>query len=212
MYSSRVRSFVNLTVASALLIAVGCGKSPSDSAASTSPANSTSASAANPSVEAVTRAASDFLDAVLKGDTQRASARLTPAAMQRIVASGKQFAPPGLETATFQVGEVRTPSTDRAFVHCMLTDNSTGTAHSEEMCCLMKLVDNDWRVSGIAYWAGPNMDGTMSDFETGQSMPIRRNPTAPNTAGPSTTPPSGVPASQSVPPRVAQEPTTSSPY
>ena len=113
------------------------------------------------------------MDAVLKGDTQRASARLTPQAMQRIIASGKQFAPPGLETATFKIGEVRSPAVDKAFVHCILTDTAPGAQpHSEEMCCLMRRVENDWRVSGIAYWSGPNQSGTMSDFETGQSMPI----------------------------------------
>jgi hypothetical protein len=184
---------------------IGCSKAPSNDAAATTATSSGS----SPSTEAVTRAASDFLDAVLKGDTQRASARLTPQAMQRIISSGKQFAPPGLETATFRIGEVRTPSTDKAFVHCILTDSSTGAAHSEEMCCLMRLVDNDWRVSGIAYWAGPNLDGTMSDFETGQSTPIRRNTSTPNMTGPATTTP---PGTQTLPPRVAQEPATTNSY
>jgi hypothetical protein len=186
----------------------GCSKAPSGDAA----APKATAGQTSPSTEAVTKAAADFLDAVLKGDTQRASACLTPQAMQRIIASGKQFAPPGLETATFRIGEVRTPATDKAFVHCILTDSSSGTAHSEEMCCLMRLVDNDWRVSGIAYWSGPNQGGTMSDFETGQSTPIPRNPTSPNTAGPGTAGPASSPSSQSLPPRVAQEPTSTSPY
>ena len=180
----------------------GCSKAPTNDAAATKQATSV----ISPSTEAVTKAAADFLDAVLKGDTQRASARLTPQAMQRIIASGKQFAPPGLETATFRIGEVRQPATDKAFVHCILTDNSSGAAHSEEMCCLMRYVENDWRVSGIAYWAGPNQNGTMSDFETGQSTPIPRNPAAPNSIGPGTAGPTSTPTSQSLPPRVAQEP------
>jgi hypothetical protein len=168
--------------------------------------STTGANAADPSTEAVAKAAADFLDAVLKGDTQRASARLTPQAMQRIIASGKQFAPPGLETATFRIGEVRAPSVDKAFVHCVLTDTAAGDSpHSEEMCCLMRLVDNDWRVSGIAYWSGPNQAGTMSDFETGQSTPIQQRPSTPNSPGPSMdTPPGGRPS----PPRMAQEPAT----
>jgi hypothetical protein len=193
---------------SGICFVCGCSKAPAEKTATTSSVTS----APSPSTDAVTKAASDFLDAVLKGDTQRASARLTPQAMQRIIASGKQFAPPGLETATFRIGEVRQPATDKAFVHCILTDNSTGTAHSEEMCCLMRYVENDWRVSGIAYWAGPNQNGTMSDFETGQSTPIPRNPTAPNAPGPGTAGPTGAPPSQSLPPRVAKEPGSASPY
>jgi hypothetical protein len=127
--------------------------------------------------------------------------------MQRIIASGKPFAPQGMENATFRVGEVRTPAVDRAFVHCIVTDSSTGKTASEDMCCLMRLVENEWRVSGIAYW-GPNQTGTMSDFETGQSMPIPRMQPA-TTAG---QPASNPPATSTLPPRIATEPASSSPY
>ena len=61
----------------------------------------------DPNSNPAARAAHDFLGAVLKGNTQAASALLTPAATQRIIASGKQFSPPGLETATFRIGAGR---------------------------------------------------------------------------------------------------------
>jgi len=128
----------------------------------------------DPNSSPMATAAHEFLDAVLKGDTQRASAKLTPAAVQRIVASGKQFAPPGLETASFKIGEVRSPSQDQAIVQCVLTDISEGTPHSEEMCCLLRKVENDWRVCGIAYGTTPDRPWTLSDFETGQNMSIPR--------------------------------------
>jgi hypothetical protein len=198
-------AFVSAIAFFGISLLLGCGTAPSNDTAATT----ATSGGPSPSTDSVTRAASDFLDAVLKGDTQRASARLTPQAMQRIISSGKQFAPPGLETATFRIGEVRTPATDKAFVHCILTDNSSGAAHEEEMCCLMRLVENDWRVSGIAYWAGPNLDGTMSDFETGQSTTIRRNPPTQNMTGPASTAPQ---TPQTLPPRVAQEPAATSPY
>ena len=83
------------------------------------------------------KAAYDFLDAVLKGDTRSGPAHLTPAAMQRIVASGKQFSPPGLETATFKIGEVRCAFATWPSCNVCLTDTSEGTPHSEEMCCLL---------------------------------------------------------------------------
>jgi hypothetical protein len=112
------------------------------------------------------RAAYDFLDAVLKGDSQGASERLSPLAMQRIVESGKQFAPPGLETATFRIGEVRKPSDSQALVQCVLTDKSEpGEPREEEICCLMRLVENQWCVSGIAYSAGPDKPPMILDFE-----------------------------------------------
>ena len=182
----------------------GCNQSSStDAAAANSPTNA----AASPSTDAIARAASDFLDAVLKGDTQRASARLTPQAMQRIIASGKQFAPPGLETATFHIGEVRAPSQGQAVVQCVLTDTAAGNSpRTEELCCLMRLVDNDWRVSGIAYGSGPDQPWTLSDFETGQNMALPRQPSMQSAAGSAAPAPTGRPS----PPRTAQEPVPTS--
>jgi hypothetical protein len=188
----------------------GCSKQPATTQGGAASAAPGSTAVAAPNTEAITNAASVFMDAVLKGDTQRASACLTPQALKRIVESGKQFAPPGLETASFKIGEVRTPSVDKAFVHCILTDTSSGLPHSEEMCCLMRQVAGEWRVSGIAYWDGMNTGGTMSDFETGQSTPIPGSRPQIPMAG-QTAPPAGVPATQGQPPHMAQEPGQTAP-
>jgi hypothetical protein len=177
----------------------GCGQSTTNEAAT--PSTNT---AANPPTDAVAQAAADFLDAVLKGDTQRASARLTPEAMQRIIASGKQFAPPGLETATFRIGQVRSPAEGQALVQCVLTDaSSTESPRNEEMCCLMRLVDNDWRVCGIAYGTSPDQPWTLSNFETGQNVAIPRQPSmqGPMASSAEATAGDGRPS----PPRTAQE-------
>jgi hypothetical protein len=187
-----------------LPILTGCGQSASTNSAA--PGQS-AATAADPSTDAIARAATDFMDAVIKGDTQRASARLTPQAMQRIISSGKQFAPPGLESATFKISAIRSPEVDKAVVLCILTDSASGpTPRNEEMCCLMKRVDNDWRVSGIGAFDQKTQQGVMSDFETGQSMPIPRDPSI--TGAPSGSP-TGVPGAptgtQNFPPRMAQE-------
>jgi hypothetical protein len=155
----------------------GCGQTSSNETVSATPATNVA-----PNTDAVARAAADFLDAVLKGDTQRASARLTPQAMQRIIASGKQFNPPGLESATFRIGQVRSPAKGQALVQCVLTDNSASNA-PEEMCCLMRFVDNDWRVSGIAYATAADQPWMLSDFETGQNIAIPRQPSMQAPAG-----------------------------
>jgi hypothetical protein len=142
------------------------------------------------------------MDAVLKGDSQRASARLTPTAMQRIVASGKQFQPPGWQTASFKITQVRSPSADQAIVQCMLTDTAAGSPQStEEMCCLLRRVDNDWRVCGIAYGTGDNQTWTLNDFETGRTIGIPRQPSM-NKGMVSSEGSAGRPS----PPRTAQEP------
>jgi hypothetical protein len=177
----------------------GCGQSASNE----TPGSATGSQTA-PNTDAVVRAATDFLDAVLKGDTQRASARLTPQAMQRIIASGKQFAPPGLETASFRIGQVRTPAKGQALVQCVLTDASAvNSPRNEEMCCLMRFVENDWRVSGIAYGTSADQPWTLSDFETGQNIAIPRQPAMqrPATQSAEATAPGGRPS----PPHTAQE-------
>jgi hypothetical protein len=170
---------VAVVVALGISLIAGCGGGEAGDDATANGSQSTTAAPSagpQPSTEAVTKAASDFLDAVLKGDTQRASARLTPQALERIIASGKQFAPPGLETATFRIGQVRMPSASQALVQCVLTDTPAdgSPARNEEMCCLLKLVEKDWRVSGIAYGTGPTQPWMLSDFETGNSTPIPR--------------------------------------
>jgi hypothetical protein len=179
----------------------GCGKSASDGATANAPTGG-AAAATSSATEAIATAASDFLDAILKGDTQRASARLTPQAIERIIASGIQFQPQGLQTAEFRIGEIRTPSQNQAIVQCVLTDKSAdGKQESEEMCCLMRHVEEDWRVSGIAYGKGPNQPWTLSDFETGRTTTIARQP-SPGLTGQPADPTSGRPS-----PRTAAEPT-----
>jgi hypothetical protein len=154
----------------------GCGKSSSNgNGASTQPDAPIIAKETDPNSNPAARAAHDFLGAVLKGNTQAASALLTPAATQRIIASGKQFSPPGLETATFRIGAVVAPSVDMAIVQCELTDTSEGTPRREEMACLLRNINGAWLVFGIAYGAAPGKPGILTNFETGQNSPVSPN-------------------------------------
>jgi hypothetical protein len=183
----------------------GCSK---PAATETPAAKSTSATpATSPDTQAATKAAADFVDALIKGDSERANALFTPQAVQQAAKTGKNFDPTGWPNTTYRMGEVRTPAVDRAFVHCFLVVNNSGTPHEEELCCLMRLVDNTWRVSGIAYWDAKN-PGTLQDFETGQQIPIPRNTPGGNTVGQPGTPQPG----QTLPQRMAQEPAATSPY
>jgi hypothetical protein len=155
----------------------GCSGSTSpEAAATTAAAGKQQAAQSDPASSPIAQAASEWLDAVLKGDTQRASARLTPQAMHRIIESKMTFSPPGagVDTQGFRIGEIRTPSLDQAIVQCLLNYNEGGKQHSEEMCCLLRRVDNDWRVSGIACGTDADKPWTLIDFETGQDIPIPR--------------------------------------
>jgi hypothetical protein len=192
---------VGLFIVLGVCILTGCGESGSNVETTSRPNGSAAAPATPAGTEVIAEAAADFLDAILKGDTQRASARLTPQAIERIIASGIQFQPQGLKTAVFRIGEIRTPSQNQAIVQCVLTDTSTdGKQESEEMCCLMRHVEEDWRVSGIAYGRGANQPWTLSDFETGQTTTIARQPSPASMGQPAT-----APAARPSPPRTATE-------
>jgi hypothetical protein len=184
-----------------LALLTGCGQSASDTAAV--PTTGPAAGSATVDSAAIARAATDFMHAVIKGDSQSSSALLTPQAIERIIATKSQFNPSGLQSATIQLGEIRTPAQDQAIVQFLLTDRSAPSgAEPEEGCCLMKRVASEWRVSGIAYGRGPNQPWTLSDFETGQTTAIPRQSTrAKPVQQASATMPSGRPS----PPRTAEQ-------
>jgi hypothetical protein len=198
-------------------LAVGCSK-PSDPANATTSNTSKTAGPANavpaiketdPNSNPVARAAYDFLDAMVKGDSQRASNRLTPQAMQRIIASGNQLAPPGMESATFKIGAIVDLSPGQAVAQCVITDTSQGTPHSEEMCCVLRQVDNDWRVFGIAYGTTADKPWVLSNFETGQTIPIPRqsmNALAGNRPSGGQQTPAGAPANPGAQTNIAARP------
>jgi hypothetical protein len=190
---------IGFVIVLGVFVASGCNQEPSSSGP-----RSPKAAARDASTDAIAKAAADFLDAVLQGDSQRISLRLTPQAMQRIVETGEQFNPPGLDKATYRIGEIRTPSRTQAVVRCELNVTSaTGATESDEMCCLMRLVDNDWRVCGVASSKRePGQAGMLLDFETGKATPIPslsaiRHATQPGA--------NGIPATRPSPPRTAQE-------
>src|SRR3954454_7518251 len=101
--SNRIRFGTVLSVA----LFVGCSGSTSPDTATTSAVNgSQQAAQTDTTSNPVAQAASEWLDAVLKGDTQRASARLTPQAMHRIIESKRTFSPPGagVDAEGFHIG------------------------------------------------------------------------------------------------------------
>jgi hypothetical protein len=155
---------IGFVVVFGFVLCAGCSKGTSSDAATTT-ATGTNVAQTNAASNPVAQAASEWLDAVLKGDTQRA--------VKQII-NGKTFSPPGVDNPSYQIGEVRTPSHDQAIVQCVLNYTAEGKQQSEEMCCLLKRIENNWRVSGIAYGTTPDKPWTLSDFETGQDIPIPR--------------------------------------
>lgn len=116
-----------------------------------------------------------FFTAVIKGDSNTANSCLTPRALAQFQSLGKTFEPPGLNNATFKIGKVEQPSPTGALVQCdVQAKDRDGNPLDEEMCCLLQLVDNQWRVCGIAY--GTEADQII-DFENMTPVKAQVNPT-----------------------------------
>lgn len=146
----------------ATIVASGCSKSEPTA----TPSASTPQAAAEPSNDPAALAAKTFIEAVVRGDTEGATQALTPQAIQQFEASGQRFAAPGLDSAQFRMGQVRKVNDTQALVQCMLSEKTAdGTSPEQEMCCIMKLVDGSWRVSGLAVDPGDGTPATILNFE-----------------------------------------------
>ncbi len=181
-----------------LALIAGCSHGSSSNTAGSANGGENTDFSKNP----IAQVASNFLDAVLKGDTDRGKALLTPQAVQQIVANDRKFDPPGVDNPSFRIEAVRMPTDDHAFVQCAFNYTAKGAVHNEEMCCALRLVNNEWRVSGIAYGTTPDKPWILSDFETGKDTPIPRNTSTESNPGQAT---SGGNLSRPSPPSTAQE-------
>ncbi|MEM8865045.1 MAG: hypothetical protein AAGF31_05810 [Planctomycetota bacterium] len=151
---------------------VGCsgGDPAANSAQATASTANEAGAAANSSQDPIAAAAEEFLAAVVQGDTPRATRMLTPDAIAQFAASQQGFASPEIGAPKFRVEQVRKVADDKAAVQCILTDDG-GDA---EMCCLLRRVGSDWRVSGVAYEVSPGQPPIILNFENPEpSAPTR---------------------------------------
>ncbi|NOY30655.1 MAG: hypothetical protein GXP28_10945 [Planctomycetes bacterium] len=123
----------------------------------------------------------EFLEAVRLGNSESASTKLTPLALQRIKENDMDFAPPASETAQFRVGKVEMFEADKAFVESVWIErDADGQSQDETMTWGLRLTDVGWRISGMAAHMGPDRPPILVDFENpGQLM----GTSAPRTPG-----------------------------
>ncbi len=153
-------SLVVLLVASAL---AGCSESGTDSSSRAS-AKSQQASGADKAVHA-------FLDAVRRGDDKKASALLTDLARKRTEEVDMVVAPPGSDSATFEISEVEAISDGEAHVLSKWTDlDADGKPYSDEIVWLLKRQGQEWRIYGMATRLFVDSKPVLLNFEDPQDM------------------------------------------
>jgi hypothetical protein len=160
----------------ALTLSAGCGsESASDPATASAPS------------DPVARVVYEFLEAVRIGDTETASARLTPLALQRTNELDLNISPPGSPTARFKVGTVEMVDAEKAVVECIWTDeDADGKSRDEMITWALKLNAGQWRISGMAADMGPDQPPVVMDFENPSQLASRYSggPAPPKTETP----------------------------
>jgi hypothetical protein len=197
-----MRSSLPVVLLSALFgLVVGCGQSDAPNA-STSTTSSTAPITADqvatsPGVPAdpVAQVVYNFLDAVRQGNTAVASGLLTPLALQRTSEMDFVFAPPGSPTARFEVGAAEMVEKDKAVVDSVWTDlDADGKPQSEPTLWALRMIEGQWRISGMAAEMGPNQPLMVIDFENPETMVPQKPVDPPVIAGPAATQPGQQPS------------------
>jgi hypothetical protein len=92
----------------------------------------------------------NFLEAVRTGNDAEASNMLTPVAREKTQAMQLVVAPPGSDTASFEVLETELVEQDAAHVASKWTDlDDQGNAHTDEIVWILRLEENGWRIAGM---------------------------------------------------------------
>jgi len=91
---------------------------------------------------------------------------LSPLAIQQFKLHGRTFSFPPIDEAKFQVNQVReAPGNEVAVQFALQLSTPNGEKVETEISCFMKLVDQAWRVCGMAYDAGPGQPPVVFNYE-----------------------------------------------
>jgi hypothetical protein len=137
-----------LVALSAWVIA-GCGgcSSSSSSSETTGTSSATTPAEAKPGPDV---AVFEFLKAVQEGDDKKAAEMLTKTAREKTAEKEMVVAPPGSETASFEVGEVQLLEDRGAYVSSTWTDiGEDGQPHSDQIVWVVRNEPEGWRIAGM---------------------------------------------------------------
>jgi hypothetical protein len=112
-----------------------------------------------------------FLEAVRTGDDEKAAMMLTSAARKRTAELDLEVAPPGSDTASFEVGEVQRVGEDGARVASTWSDlgeNLQRQAH--DFLWMVRREPEGWRIAGVAASVFEGEPPLKLNFEDPQEM------------------------------------------
>lgn len=150
------------------LLAVGCGQPQSNDGS-----RADGGSAANDLAQGdgPGSAVHRFLDAVRAGNDEKASAMLSPVARAKTAEYDMVVAPPGSDTASFQVGEVEMIGEEGAHVASMWTDvDEQGQKHTDTIIWMVRKLPEGWRIAGMATRVFEDKPAVILNFEEPEDM------------------------------------------
>lgn len=143
---------------------VGCGSS--EATPPTADAAATPAPAGGPET-----AVHSFLEAVRLGDDTKAQEMLTQLARQKTSEMDMVVAPPGSDTAKFEVGTVEVGTDGIARVDSVWSDlDHEGKRRTDQIKWLLRQESGQWRIAGMATKIFPDQNAVVLNFENPQEM------------------------------------------
>jgi len=113
----------------------------------------------------------DFLDAVKNGNDEKAGSLLTALAKQKTAEMEMVVAPPGSDTASFEVAEATSNDGNQAEVPSTWTDlDHEGQPRTDNITWILKKEDVGWRIAGMSTKIFPDQDPVLLNFEDPQQM------------------------------------------
>jgi len=113
----------------------------------------------------------DFLEAVRAGDDAKAGSMLTELAQEKTKQLDMEVAPPGSDTATFEVGKVETAGDGVARVASAWTDvEMDGSPRTDHMTWIVKQKGQKWRISGVSIVIEPDRGPIELNFENPEDI------------------------------------------
>jgi hypothetical protein len=150
----------------------GAANGSADNSAASNDAAQTDAVEANGAGPA--EAVAVFLEAVKNGEDDKANSMLTKLALEETAKMNMVVAPPGSESATFEVGEVELLSEgdeQGAHVASKWTDlGDDGQPHTDDIVWMLRKEPEGWRIAGMATTVFENEPPLLLNFEDPQDM------------------------------------------
>ena len=172
-----------MVLSAALAIGViGCGRSDETGQRPTTGGSAAEASGAAGQEQARARGGSpeaavfEFLEAVRTGNDEKAAAMLTVTARQKTAELSMEVAPPGSDTAKFEVGKVEYLSEDGARVACTWSDlegsdlGDNLQRRTDEILWMVRREPQGWRIAGVAATVFEGEPPLLLNFEDPEEM------------------------------------------